>query len=78
LPSASTPCARYGGLIFPFHQRRVGVLDVLGGAQHGEPVRGERFGFLAFGLIHLGIDAAEVEQAPAQPQRAAAWLAPLD
>lgn len=47
------------------------VLHILGRAQHGLAVDGERLGMAPPGLRHLGIDAAEVEQAPAQPgQRA--------
>ncbi|MNU64982.1 hypothetical protein D3C71_542710 [compost metagenome] len=38
--------------------------------QRGEPVGRQQFGFLAAGSFDLGVDAAEIEQAPAQAQHA--------
>ena len=52
-----------------------GVLDLLGGAQHHEAIGGQSLGLFALGGGDLGIDAAELEQPPAQ---AGADLAGLD
>jgi hypothetical protein len=46
------------------------VLDILGRAQYGQPVYRQRFGLLATRGGDLRIDAAEVEQAPAQSEDA--------
>lgn len=54
-----------GDLDFAFNEGGERVLDILGRAQHGQPVCRQRFGLLATRGGDLGIDAAEVEQAPA-------------
>src|SRR5574343_493182 len=47
-----------------------GVFDILGRPQYGQPVGRQGFGLLATGGGDLRIDAAEVEQAPAQAEDA--------
>ena len=53
-----------------FDEGGEGVLDILGRPQHGQPVCRQRFGLLATRGGDLRIDAAEVEQAPAQSEDA--------
>lgn len=68
LPSVAQriyPLCEHTSLLLTFDQSREGVLDVLRGTQHGQPICSQRFRFLALRQIDLRVDAAEVEQAPA-------------
>src|SRR6266516_1647714 len=59
-----------GDLGLAFDEGGERVLDILGRAQHGQPVCGQRFRLLATRGGDLRIDAAEVEESPAKSENA--------